>query len=400
MNVLEGIRVLDLSIAMSGPFAAMKLADLGADVIKVEPIAGEWQRHTCAGGAAGNEVNASFLSLNRNKRSVSINLKTEEGIRTLHRLVETADVFLQNYRPGVARRLGADYETLRAIKPDLVYVSLSGYGESGPYAHRPGQDILLQAMSGALYSAGHPDQPPAPAPFFLVDAFAAYSAFEGAMAALFHRFRTGAGQLVQVNMLDAIIAAQAQEITVRTVGGVPQSRSEQVHGHSYIRAPYGVYPTRDGYLAISFAEPAVLARLMDEPRLAAFEGERDGFRRRDEISALVAENLRRADTEHWLTVLADAGVWCGPVYSYDDLLADPQVAHNGSLVSYRHPTEGEVTTPGFAFSMSRTPQRVTRPAPLNGEHTQEVLAELGTDRSAVGELHREGVVFDRATAAE
>ncbi|WNI34502.1 CoA transferase [Streptomyces sp. ITFR-6] len=392
MKVLEGIRVLDLSIAMSGPFAAMKLADLGADVVKVEPLAGEWQRHASAGGAQGNEVNASFLSLNRNKRSISVDLKNDEGIAAVHRLVETADVFLQNYRPGVAARLGVDYETLRAIKPDLVYVSVSGYGETGPYAQRPGQDVLLQAMSGALFSAGRPGEAPSPAPFFLVDAFAAYSAFEGAMAALFHRLRTGEGQLVQVNMLDAIIAAQMQEISVHTVGGVPQTRSEHIHAHSYIRAPYGVFPTSDGYLALSFAEPAVLAEALDEPRLAGLDAERDGFTRRDLISGLVEEHLRRGTTDHWLEKLAAAGIWCGPVYDYDALLRDPQVEHNQSFVSYDHPTEGRVTTPGFPFRLTATPQSVERPAPRNGEHTREVLRDLGFTRDDIRRLEKEGVV--------
>ncbi|MEO3754148.1 CoA transferase [Streptomyces sp. B6B3] len=399
MRVLEGVRVLDLSIAMSGPFAAMKLGDLGADVIKVEPLTGEWQRHAAAGGATGNEVNASFLSLNRNKRSLSVDLKSEAGLAALHRLVATADVFLQNYRPGVAQRLGVDYETLRAIRPDLVYVSISGYGETGPYARRPGQDLLLQAMSGALFSAGRPGQAPTPAPYFLVDAFAAYSAFEGALAALFHRQRTGEGQLVQVNMLDAIIAAQMQEISVRTVGGVPQRRGEAIHAHSYIRAPYGVYPTSDGYLALTFAEPARLAELLDEPGLASLDAERDGFERREEISTLVEARLRTRDTAHWLDVLGAAGVWCGPVYDYDELLADPQVRHNESFVSYEHPTEGRVTTPGFPFRLAASPPSVTRPAPLNGQHTREVLADAGLDPESIGRLEADGVVHSAAPAS-
>ncbi|WP_049579006.1 CaiB/BaiF CoA transferase family protein [Streptomyces sp. SBT349] len=397
MRVLDGIRVLDLSIAMSGPFAAMKLADLGADVIKVEPLDGEWQRRAAAGGARGREVNASFLSLNRNKRSLSVDLKSPGGRAALRELVGTADVFLQNYRPGVAQRLGVDYETLRALRPDLVYVSISGYGESGPYATRPGQDLLLQAMSGALFSTGAPGRAPAAAPYFLVDAFAAYSAFEGALAALFHRQRTGEGQLVRVNMLDAIICAQMQEISVRTVGGVPQTRGERIHAHSYIRAPYGIYPTADGYLALSFAEPATLAELFGEPRLAPFEAERDGFTRREEISALVEEHLRRETTAHWLDTLGGAGVWCGPVHSYEDLLSDPQVVHNESFVSYEHPTEGWVTTPGFPFTLSAGPQSVERPAPLNGQHSREVLRDLGMSEEAVEGLIADGAVFAAAT---
>ncbi|MET9274312.1 CoA transferase [Kribbella sp. NPDC003557] len=377
MNILGGYRVLDVSVAMAGPLAAMRLGDLGADVVKVEPVTGEWQRHTSAGGAAGNEVNASFLSLNRNKRSLAVDLKSDEGRELLYELVRTADVFLQNYRPGVAARLGVDYDTLRALKPSLVYVSISGYGESGPYAEWPGQDLLVQAMSGALFSAGRPDEPPVAAPYFLADAVTAYSAFEGVLAALLHRERTGEGQLVQVNMLDAVIALQMQELSVHTVGGVPQTRSEEVHAHSYIRAPYGIFTTADGYISLAFANLPVLAEVLDAPQLAGLDAERDGFARRDEIAAAVSAALRRESTEHWMLKLRERGVWCGPVLSYDDLRTDPQVLHNESFVTYEHPTEGTVTTPGFPYRFSRTPAEVHRAAPLVGEHTEELLAELG-----------------------
>lgn len=392
MNVLDGIRVLDLSIAMAGPFAAQKLADLGADVIKVEPVTGEWQRHVSAGGARGNEVNASFLSLNRNKRSLSMNLKDPAGRELLYELVGGADVFLQNYRPGVADRLGVDYETLRAIKPDLVYVSMSGYGTTGPYADRPGQDVLLQAMSGGLASARRHGEAPRPAPFFLADAITAYSAFEGAMAALFHRERTGEGQLVEANMLDSIIAAQMQEISVATVGGVRQEPTDQIHAHSYIRAPYGIFPTSDSYLALSFAEMDALAKVFGDDRFLAYDAERDGFTHRDEISALVTENLAVNTTAHWLAALGGAGVWVGPVYDYTQLRDDPQVRHNNSFVEYDHPTEGTVVTPGFAFRLSNQTQKVYRPAPLNGQHTQEVLLELGVSIDRIKKLESTGAI--------
>lgn len=399
MKVLEGVRVIDVSIAMAGPFAAQKLADLGADVIKVEPVTGEWQRHVSAGGARGNTVNASFLSLNRNKRSLSLNLKDPAGRRVLTKLVETADIFLQNYRPGVADRLGVDYETLSAINPKLIYVSMSGYGQTGPYANRPGQDVLLQAMSGGLASARRGDEPPRPGPFFLADAFTAYSAFEGALAALFHRQRTGEGQLVEVNMLDAIIAAQMQELSVATVGGVAQTPGDEIHAHSYIRAPYGVFATSDDFIALSFAEMDVLARVFDDPRFNAFDAERDGFTHRDAISALVTENLLKNTTEHWLDVLGAAGVWVGPVYDYTQVVDDPQVRHNGSFVEYDHPTEGHVTTPGFAFRLAKQPQEIYRPAPLNGQHTHEVLNELGYSGNDIDEFERDGVVHRDAVLA-
>lgn len=394
-GILAGYRVLDLSVAMAGPLAAMRLGDLGADVVKVEPTTGEWQRHTAAGGATGVEVNASFLSLNRNKRSLAVNLKSEEGRELLYELVQTADVFLQNYRPGVAARLGVDYETLRKLRPDLVYVSVSGYGETGPYAGWSGQDLLVQAMSGALFSTGRPGEPPVAAPYFLADAVTAYSAFEGVLAALLHRERTGEGQLVQVNMLDAVIALQMQELSVHTVGGVPQTRSAEVHAHSYIRAPYGIFATADSYLSLAFADLSVLADVLGVHELKGLDAERDGFVKRDEISKMVSTSLREQPTEYWLEKLRERGVWCGPVYSYADVQGDPQVQHNGSFVTYEHPTEGTVTTPGFPYRFGKTPPAVRRPAPLTGEHTDELLTELGLLDDRRDELVARGVVVRR-----
>ena len=271
MGILSGYRVLDCSIAMAGPFAAQRLGDLGADVVKVEPVTGEWQRHTAAGGARGNKVNVSFLSLNRNKRSLAVDLKDPDGKAVLLELVKTADVFLQNYRPGVAKRLGVDYETLSKINPRLVYVSISGYGEDGPYLNRPGQDLVLQGMSGAMLSAGREGEPPNAAGQYLVDGITAYTAFEGALAALLHRERTGEGQLVQVNMLDAITTIQMQELSVFTVGHKPQVRSAEPHAHVYIRAPYGAFATSDGFIIVAFPKHLPFLRALQLICFALFQ---------------------------------------------------------------------------------------------------------------------------------
>jgi crotonobetainyl-CoA:carnitine CoA-transferase CaiB-like acyl-CoA transferase len=386
MSILSGYRVLDCSIAMAGPFAAQRLGDLGADVIKIEPVAGEWQRHVSAGGARGNRVNVSFLSLNRNKRSLAIDLKNPEGRAILLDLVRSADVFLQNYRPGVAERLGVDYETLRVLNPRLVYVSMSGYGESGPYRDRPGQDLLLQAMSGAMLSSGRAGDPPLPAGQYLVDAVTAYTAFEGALAALLHRERTGEGQLVKVNMLDAIVTMQMQELSVFTVGGLPQRRTDEPHAHVYIRAPYGVFATKDKFIALAFPPLKKLAAAIEAPALAGMDDEVDTFSRRDEIFAIVRDRLHLRTTAEWLKIFADVDIWAGPVYGYADLVDDPQIAENGTFVEYRHPTEGRVKTPGFAIDFSRTPSTVARGAPLAGEHSREVLRELGLDDKRIDDL--------------
>jgi crotonobetainyl-CoA:carnitine CoA-transferase CaiB-like acyl-CoA transferase len=396
MGILSGYRVIDLTIAMAGPLAAMRLGDLGADVVKVEPVSGEWQRHTPAGGASGHQINASFLSLNRNKRSLAVNLKSGEGRAIALDLARRSDVFLQNYRPGVAERLGMDYESIRAVRPDIVYVSISGYGESGPYAGRPGQDMLLQAMSGAMLNVGRASDPPAPAGTYAVDAITGYGAFEGALAGLLHRERTGEGQLVTVNMLDSAIAVQAQELSIYTVGGIPQHRGREVHGHAYIRAPYGTFATADGYLALAFPPLAQLGEVLGIGEFAGMDDDVDGHARRDEITALVRARLPERSTAEWLAEFDARGIWAGPVYDYADVLADPQVQHNGSLVSYDHPTEGRVTTPGFPYRFSATPPEVYRGAPLAGEQTREILAELGYDGASVDRLAASGVVNEPA----
>jgi crotonobetainyl-CoA:carnitine CoA-transferase CaiB-like acyl-CoA transferase len=377
---------------MAGPLAAMRLGDLGADVIKVEPVTGEWQRHAPAGGATGNQINASFLSLNRNKRSLAVNLKSAAGQRIAQDLVRNADVVLQNYRPGVAERLGLDYPTVRAINPQVVYVSISGYGETGPYADRPGQDLLLQAMSGAMFNVGRAGDPPAASGTYVVDAITAYSAFEGTLAALLHKERTSEGQLVTVNMLDAIIAAQMQELSIFTVGQVPQRRGQESHAHTYIRAPYGVFATKDGYLALAMPPLGALAEALDVPQLAAMDHDVDGHQRRDEITSLVRRRLPDRTTADWLQVLESSGIWAGPAYTYEDLLNDPQAQHNASFVQYDHPTEGHVTTPGFPYRFSATPPLVTRGAPLTGEHSRELLTDLGYSAEQTDELLQAGVL--------
>lgn len=394
MGILSGYRVLDCSIAMAGPFAAQRLGDLGADVVKVEPVTGEWQRHTAAGGARGNKVNVSFLSLNRNKRSLAVDLKDPDGKAVLLELVKTADVFLQNYRPGVAKRLGVDYETLSKINPRLVYVSISGYGEDGPYLNRPGQDLVLQGMSGAMLSAGREGEPPNAAGQYLVDGITAYTAFEGALAALLHRERTGEGQLVQVNMLDAITTIQMQELSVFTVGHKPQVRSAEPHAHVYIRAPYGAFATSDGFIIVAFPKLANLGQTIGEPSFLTMDDEVDTWTRRDEIFAKTRDRLKTKTTAEWLELLRAADIWCGPVYGYADLVEDEQIKHNGTFVEYEHPTEGHVKTPGFPIKFSKTPSTVDRGAPVVGQHSRDVLREAGFDDAAIEQLLAKGAVAE------
>lgn len=392
MGILSGYRVLDCSIAMAGPFAAQRLGDLGADVVKVEPVTGEWQRHVPAGGATGNRINVSFLSLNRNKRSLAIDLKSVQGKEILLDLVASADVFLQNYRPGVAKRLGVDYETLSAINPRLVYISMSGYGEDGPYVDRPGQDLVLQGMSGAMLSAGRAGEAPNASGQYIVDSVAAYNAFEGALAALLHRERTGEGQLVQVNMLDAIATIQMQELSVFAVGGKPQTRSAEPHAHVYIRAPYGAFATADSYIIVAFPPLRKFGEVIGEDSFLTMNDEVDTWERRDEIFAKTRERLKSRTSAEWIELLRAADIWCGPVYGYAELLDDPQIRHNGTFVEYEHPTEGRIKAPGFPIKFSKTPSAVERGAPVVGQHTREILLEAGYDEARIQAFEASGTV--------
>lgn len=392
MGILTGYRVLDCSIAMAGPFAAQRLGDLGAEVIKIEPTTGEWQRHVSAGGAKGNQINVSFLSLNRNKKSVALNLKSEEGLSVLRDLVASSDVFLQNYRPGVAKRLGVDYETLSQLKKDLIYVSISGYGESGPYVDRPGQDMLLQALSGAMLSSGRVSEPPKPAGQFLVDAVTAAAASEATIAALLHRERTKEGQLVSINMLDVITTLQMQEISIYTIGKIEQVRSEQSHAHSYIRAPYGVFETKEDYIAIAFPSLKQFGELIGEPSFESYNDEEDSWTHRDEIFAKTQERLLNKTAKEWLVLFREHGIWAGEVYGYKDLVNDPQIAHNKTFVEYDHPTEGHIKAPGFPFKFSKSPGSVAKGAPLIGEDTRDILKTLGYSQEKIETLLKTGNV--------
>ena len=407
MSVLDGYRVLDLSVAMAGPLAAMRLGDLGADVIKVEPVTGEWQRHTAAGGATGNEINASFLSLNRNKRSLAVNLKSPEGRDLVHELATTSDVFLQNYRPGVAARLGVDYETISAINPEIVYVSISGYGESGPYVGRPGQDVLVQAMTGALHSAGKEGEAPQPGPYFVADAITAYSAFEGALAALLHRERTGEGQLVQVNMLDAMIAMQMQELSVRTVGGVRQTRVGDPRPLLHPRAVRHL-PDQRRLPRARVRRPHAACRRLRRPDPRAWDGERDGFPHRDEISRRVTMNLR-TDTTQYVAGPCSASEVSGSARSTRTTTCStiPRSQHNQSFVTYQHPTEGEVTYSGLRLPAvpDTTSCDASRPDRRSGHRGRAGIAGvLGREhrRTAGVEGHRmkalRGITWDHPRA--
>jgi crotonobetainyl-CoA:carnitine CoA-transferase CaiB-like acyl-CoA transferase len=393
-TALEGIRVLDFTQMMMGPWASQFLADMGADVIKVErPGAGEWERGLHAVGELLDGQSPFFLAMNRNKRSLALNLKDERARDVCRRLAERSDLVMENFRPGVMDRLGLGYEDLRQINPSIVYVSGSGFGPDGPYVDRPGQDLLIQAMSGLAAYGGRRGDPPTPSGSSIVDASTALLLAFSAMVALFHRQRTGEGQRVDVSLFDTAIALQCQELAAFMNLERRFDRSEAGIGGAWLSAPFGVYRTADGWMALAMASLAVIGELLDLPELSKYDDELAAYDHREEVKDLVQRRLAERPTNEWLELLAARDVWCAPVQTFDEVVDDPQVAHNELLTTVAHPNGGrDVRVVGVPMRFSRTPGTIRSGPPAVGQHTDEVLRELGFGDDELRAMHDGGVV--------
>ncbi len=391
---LEGLRILDGSQMLAGPLCAMRLGDLGADVLKIEAVeGGEWTRtHGFDNAAVAGETTAT-LGLNRNKRSVTINLKAPEGRELFYELVRGSDVYLQNMRVGTAERLGVGYEDLKRINPDLVYCQISGYGEDGPYRDRPGQDLLLQGYSGSMWSVGSAADPPVPGPMWAADAMTAYQAAIGILAALRERDRHGAGQKVSVDMWSVVMDCQAQEFTTYLNTGKLPVRTAEPFAHAWCNPPYGSYPTKDGYLLLSQLPIDVLGEALEDDTLRGISSWEEAHERRDEIRRIVAAITPGRTTQEWIDLLDAHKLWAGPIYTYEDVANDPHVAARGMIVEVEHPTIGALRLPAIPIRFSASPGSIRSAPPLLGQHTDEVLGELaGIDADRLADLHGRGVV--------
>ena len=392
VTALEGIRVLDVSQVMAGPYCTMMLADLGADVIKVEPPAGDSTRRWA--GTEGTD-SAGFNAVNRGKRGIVLNLKEPQARGVFRRLARDADIVVENYRPGVMAAFELDYPRLSAVNPRVIYASISGYGQTGPAAAKGGFDLIAQAVSGIMSVTGEPAGPPVKAGIPITDLGAALFALSGILAALYHRTRTGHGQYIDTSLLEAGIALSVWEATEYFAGsGIPRP----VGSAHRLSAPYQAIRCADGFIVIGAANDRLFRRLcelLDHPEWIAdpeFRDDTARVRHRDRLVSLIERETTGRSRHHWLTVLEANDIPCGPINTYEDTFRDEHVRSRQMVVETDHPTLGRIPTLGSPLKMSGTPATPGRRGPLLGEHTSEVLREAGYTDEELNGLRAAGAI--------
>ncbi|PMS37383.1 crotonobetainyl-CoA:carnitine CoA-transferase CaiB-like acyl-CoA transferase [Trinickia symbiotica] len=375
---LEGIRVLDVTQVMAGPFACMMLADAGADVIKVEPAEGD-QTRSAMGFKMKGPDSMGFLNLNRNKRSIVLDLKSDEGRETFYELAKTADAIVENYRPGVVQRLRIDYESIRKINPKIVYVSISGFGQSGPWSSRPGFDLIAQAMSGVMSVTGYKGGKPVKCGVPVADLGCALFAVYGLLSAYIGAQKTGVGQHIDASLLDSAMAFAIWEMSDYWGTGVPPA---PLGTGNKMSAPYQAVKARDGYFVMGATNQKLwtrLCELLERPDLMKhpdFETVSLRLKNREAMIEILEREFARRDSADWVDALLAAGIPAGPLLSYPQAFESGHAQHRRMCMEIDHPVEGKVKNIGFPVKMLGTPQQVRRHPPRLGEHNDEIFAEI------------------------
>jgi formyl-CoA transferase len=391
---LDGVRVVDLTRVLAGPYCTMMLADMGADVIKVE-MPGRGDDSRAWGPPWAGTESAYYLSANRNKRSITLNFRTEGGRRVLLDLVRRADVFIENFIPGSLDRLGLGYDDLKKVNPGLVYCSVSGYGYDGPYATRPGYDFIAQAEGGIMSVTGEPEGPPMKVGVAIADITTGMFAAAAILAALRHRDRTGQGQRVEVSLLESVVGWLANVAMNYLVSGELPRRYGNAHPNV---VPYQAFATSDGWVAIGVGNDAQFRRFCDvigRPELAddpRFKTNSDRVINRDVLIPILEEIFKTRTTDEWIEALTAAELPCGPINTLDRVFRHPQVLHRRMVEEIDHPTAGRIKLVGIPYKFSATPLSIRRHPPTLGEHTEEVLRELGYSEAEVAALRAEGAI--------
>jgi crotonobetainyl-CoA:carnitine CoA-transferase CaiB-like acyl-CoA transferase len=392
MNALEGIRIVSFNHFLMGPAAMQTLGDLGADVIAVEPLGGAFQRQW---GGANRKVDGEsllFLCANRNKRSMALDLKSERGQEIARKLTLGADVVAENFRPGVMDRLGLGYEDVKAGNPRVIYACASGYGSGGPYVDRPGQDMLIQAISGLAAVTGDNEDGARPVGVSAVDHHGAMILAMSILAALVKRERTGEGCRIDVNLLSAALDLQMESLTCYLNGPRPQTIRHPKHSGGWMfPAPYGAYETADGQMVLSFADMPTLAKALEEPALAEFDND-ETFPRRTEIIAIVKQALLKRTTAQWERILTGHKLWHAPVNDYAAVEIDPQVAYLGSFETIAGATESPLTVVKHPVQYDGEVPPVRLPPQPLGAQTGEIMRELGYSETDIEQLASDDVI--------
>ncbi|MDX1102451.1 CoA transferase [Sinorhizobium medicae] len=377
---LAGLVVVDMSQFLSGPYCSLRLMDLGARVIKIErPDGGDLSRRLYLSDTEIGGDSTIFHAINRAKESFAIDLKNEDDLAALKRLLAKADVMIQNFRPGVIERLGLDYEAVRAINPCIVYASISGYGEEGPWVKRPGQDLLAQARSGVMWLNGDEGQGPVPFGLAIGDMLAGAAAAQGVLAALVRRGISGKGSLVETSLLEALVDFQFEVLTTHLNDGrrLPK-RSAFRSAHAYLSAPYGVYAASDGFLAIAMTPIPKLADLLQIDALAPYRDDPSAwFTERDPIKALIAARIAERTVDEWLAVLEPADIWCARVLDWNELLESEGFQVLDMLQTVMREDDVSIMTTRSPLRINGRRPSVGRAAPRIGEHGASIREEFG-----------------------
>lgn len=391
---LEGIKVLDLSRALAGPYCTMMLADMGAEVIKIEmPERGDDSRAWGPPFIEGES--AYFISVNRNKKSMTLNLKKEKSIEIVHRLIKQSDVLIENFRPGTMEKLSLSYNEVKEINPKIIYCSISGFGQDGPYRLLPGMDQVLQGMGGLMSITGEPDGPPVKVGVAVADIAGGMFAAYGIVVALFNRETGGKGQMIDLSLLDCQVAWLTYRAgSFFASGEIPKPLGS---GHPVI-VPYQAFKAKDVYVNVAagndqlwqkFCKALGLENLMNEQQFATNAMR---VKNREEIIEIIGDVICNKKADEWLKILTEAGVPCGPIYNMDKIFSDPQVLHREMVKELEHPTAGKVKVTGIPIKLSNTPGEILTAPPTLGQHTKEILTELGYNNEDIDKMSQEKII--------
>jgi len=385
LRTLDGVRIAAFTQFLLGPAAVQHLADLGADVVKVEAPAGAWERHWAGAETFRNGVSTFFMLANRNQRSLVLDLKSELGREAALRLIKKSDVVVANFRPGAMERLGVGYEAARKARPDIIYATASGYGSDSPFRDLPGQDLLIQGLSGVAWLTGREGQDPVVVGAAVVDQHGGALLAMGILAALFHRERTGEGQQLEVAMVQAAFDLMVEPV-VYAANGAKLERPSEAIADTFHSAPYGIYRTADGHAVISMTPVKTLVDALGEPQLTGLDDPSIAFSKRDEIRSALGPLVARHSTADLVERLRAQHIWCAPVQTIDQALADPAVRHLDPFLEMEHPRAGKVKALRHPVRYGAGEPELRRLPPEVGEQSDEILRELGFSDDEVARM--------------